>query len=120
MKWDCEEIVGGLRKDPVRTVLKIVLDSVRQELHVPNVNRHPPHVINVIQGKEQRREFLQDFNVQWEIFSSVSSDEDENEGFIFQDKIPIYVSRTSFLHVVSSRKIPFLGQRSTSILGFRS
>ena len=63
-----EELVGGLRKDPVRTVLKLILDTVGQRLHVPDVNKIPPRVINMIQCKQKRREFLQDFNVQREIF----------------------------------------------------
>ena len=58
--------------------------------------RHPLRVINMIKGKEQRHECLQDFNIQWKSFFSVSSDEDENEGFILHDKIPIDESRTFF------------------------
>ena len=101
IKWDRGELVCGLWKDPVRTILKLILYTVRQGLHVPDVNMHPTSVIDMIQGKEQRREFLQDFNVQWKFCSPLSADEGENEGFLFHDQIPIHVSRTFFLHVVS-------------------
>ena len=49
-------------------------------LHIPDVNRHPPRVVHMIQCKEQWCEFLQDFHIQREILLSVSPDEDENEG----------------------------------------
>ena len=55
----------------------------------------------MIQCKEQWCEFLQDFHIQREILLSVSPDEDENEGFISHDQVPVHERRTILLHVVS-------------------
>ena len=55
----------------------------------------------MIQCKELWCEFLQDFHIQREILLSVSPDEDENEGFISHDQVPVHERRTILLHVVS-------------------
>ena len=85
----------------MRMVLKFILNGVGQGLHIPDVNRHPPRVVHMIQCKEQWCEFLQEFHIQREILLSVSPDEDENEGFISHDQVPVHERRTILLHVVS-------------------
>lgn len=58
IKWDNKELVGSFRMDPVGTPLKIIIDSARQELYLPDVEGRPPRVVNLIQSREKRYEFL--------------------------------------------------------------
>ena len=58
IKWDNKELVGSFRMDPIGTPLKIIIDSARQELYLPDVEGRPPRVVNLIQSGEKRYEFL--------------------------------------------------------------
>lgn len=84
-------------------LLKLILDSVGQRFHVPNIDMQSFSIVHMVQDTEYGGKFLQYFYIYRKLLLSMDPDEDENEGFSFHCQVLEHESRTLLQHVIFPR-----------------